>query len=50
VGAERVPGAEFVMVPDAAHMTENDNPEFLFRTVRDFLRRVDQKSDGRAQR
>ena len=48
--ARLVPGAEFVMVPDAAHMTENDNPEFLLRTVRDFLRRVDPKPDGRAQR
>ena len=39
--AAMVPGARFVVVPDAAHATENDNPEFLLRTVRDFLRRVD---------
>jgi proline iminopeptidase len=39
--AQLVPGAQFVMVPDAAHLTENDNPEFLLRTVREFLRRVE---------
>ena len=44
--ARLVPGAEFVMVPDAAHSTENDNPEFLLRTVREFLRRVDQEPNG----
>lgn len=36
-----VPGAEFEVIPGAGHSTENDNPEVLFRTVRDFLRRVE---------
>ena len=36
-----VPGSEFHVIPDAGHATENDNPEALLRTVRDFLRRVE---------
>ena len=36
-----VPGAEFEVIPNAGHSTENDNPEALLATVRDFLRRVD---------
>lgn len=47
--ARLVPGAEFVVVPDAAHATENDNPAFLLRTVREFLRRVD-RGAGAARR
>ena len=36
-----VPGAEFVMIPNAGHSTENDNPEALFAAVRAFLQRVE---------
>jgi proline iminopeptidase len=39
--AALVPGAEFRVIPNAAHSTENDNPEVLLSTVRDFLRRVE---------
>lgn len=39
--ARLVRGAEFAIVPDAGHSTENDNPEALLRIVRDFLRRVE---------
>jgi len=38
-----VPGAEFRVIPDAGHVTENDNPDALIATVRDFLRRVEQR-------
>lgn len=41
--AATVPGAEFKVVPNSGHATENDNPEFLLGTVRDFLRRADAK-------
>jgi proline iminopeptidase len=36
-----VPGAEFRIIPNSGHSTENDNPDALLRTVREFLRRVD---------
>ena len=36
-----VKGAEFKVIPGAAHATENDNPDSLLQVVRDFLRRVD---------
>jgi proline iminopeptidase len=36
-----VPGAEFRVIPNAAHVTENDNPDELLRIVRDFLHRVE---------
>jgi proline iminopeptidase len=36
-----VPGAEFTIIPRSGHSTENDNPEALLETVRDFLRRVE---------
>jgi proline iminopeptidase len=36
-----VPGAEFKVIPRSGHSTENDNPEALLSTVRDFLRRVE---------
>lgn len=36
-----VPGAEFKVIPESGHSTENDNPEALLRTVREFLRRVE---------
>jgi proline iminopeptidase len=48
--ATLVPGSEFVVVPDAAHSTENDNPAFLLRTVRDFLRRADGGATAPARR
>lgn len=36
-----VPGAEFRVIPGSAHATENDNPDALLGTVRDFLHRVE---------
>lgn len=36
-----VPGAEFHVIPNSGHATENDNPEALLRVVREFLRRVE---------
>ena len=36
-----VAGAEFKVIPGAAHSTETDNPDVLLRTVRDFIRRVE---------
>jgi len=36
-----VPGAEFKVIPGAAHSTENDNPDVLLQTVRDFIRKVE---------
>jgi proline iminopeptidase len=39
--AKLVPGSEFKLIPNSGHSTENDNPELLVRTVRDFLRRVE---------
>lgn len=36
-----VPGAEFKIIPNSGHSTENDNPDALLKTVRDFLRRVE---------
>lgn len=36
-----VPNAEFKVIPESGHSTENDNPEALLRTVREFLRRVE---------
>ncbi len=39
--ARMVPGAEFAVVPNSGHGTENDNPEALLEIVRGFLRRVE---------
>lgn len=39
--ARLVPGAEFTVIPSSGHSTENDNPDALLRTVRDFLHRVE---------
>ena len=36
-----VAGAEFRVIPGAAHATENDNPDALLQVVRDFIRRVE---------
>jgi proline iminopeptidase len=36
-----VAGAEFKVIPDAGHATENDNPDALLQVVRDFIRRVE---------
>lgn len=36
-----VPGAEFAIIPNSAHSTENDNPDEVLRVVRDFIRRVE---------
>ena len=38
-----VPGAEFKIIPNSGHSTENDNPDALLETVRGFLRRVEGK-------
>lgn len=35
--SQLVPGARFAVIPDAAHATENDNPDDLIRIVREFL-------------
>lgn len=39
-----VPGAEFRVIPNSGHSTENDNPDALLRIVREFLRRVERAS------
>ena len=39
--AALVPGADFHVIPNSAHGTENDNPQELLRVVRDFLHRVE---------
>lgn len=39
--SKMVPGAEFTVIPNSAHSTENDNPEVLLATVRSFLHRVE---------
>jgi len=36
-----VPGAEFEVIPNSAHASENDNPAALLRIVRQFLHRVE---------
>jgi proline iminopeptidase len=36
-----VPGAEFRVIPNSAHASENDNPDDLIRIVREFLYRVE---------
>jgi proline iminopeptidase len=41
--SKMVPGAEFRVIPNAGHATENDNPEELLLVVREFLRRVEGK-------
>lgn len=38
-----VPGAEFRIIPNSGHATENDNPDALLRTVREFLHRVESR-------
>jgi proline iminopeptidase len=38
-----VAGAEFKIIPNSGHATENDNPDALLATVRDFLRRVERR-------
>jgi 3-oxoadipate enol-lactonase len=37
--AERVPGADFVLVPDANHLLMSDQPELLGKLLRDWLDR-----------
>ncbi|HET9985572.1 MAG TPA: proline iminopeptidase-family hydrolase [Longimicrobiales bacterium] len=41
--ARLVPGAEFRVIPGSGHATENDNPDALLATVRDFLHRVERR-------
>jgi proline iminopeptidase len=36
-----VPGAEFAVIPDAGHSTENDNWEELLRVVKAFIAKVE---------
>lgn len=38
-----VPAARFVMIPGSGHVSQNDNPEFMLRQVREFLREVEGK-------
>lgn len=38
-----VPGARFAVIPNAAHATENDNPDDLIRLVREFLADVENR-------
>jgi pimeloyl-ACP methyl ester carboxylesterase len=38
-----VPNARFTMIPGSGHLSQSDNPEFLLRAVREFLRSVDRK-------
>lgn len=39
--AALVPGAEFAVIPGAAHLTMNDHPDEMVRVVREFLRRAE---------
>jgi proline iminopeptidase len=39
--ASLIPGAEFALIPGAAHLTMQDNPDENIRVVREFLRRVE---------
>jgi proline-specific peptidase len=39
--ASLIPGAEVAIIPGAAHLTMQDNPDENVRVVREFLRRVD---------
>ena len=39
--ANRIPGAELVIIPRAGHMLHTDQPELTYEVVRHFLRRVD---------
>lgn len=41
--AKLVPEAEFKVIPNSGHATENDNPDVLLSVVRDFLRRADRR-------
>ena len=41
--SKMVTGAEFAVIPNSGHVTENDNPEALLKVVREFLRRVEEK-------
>jgi pimeloyl-ACP methyl ester carboxylesterase len=40
VVARRIPGAEFVLVPQAGHILATDQPEFLLETITGFLARA----------
>ena len=40
--AALIPGAEVAIIPDAGHLTMQDNPEVTNRVVEEFLRKVDQ--------
>ena len=44
--AKLVPGAEFRVIPNSGHATENDNPELLLHVVRDFLHRSEASGKG----
>jgi len=50
--ASRIPGAQFVMIPRAGHMLANDQPELTYKTVSEFLQRVEksEKDERVAQR
>jgi proline iminopeptidase len=36
-----VPESRFVMIPGSGHVSQNDNPDFMLRAVREFLREAD---------
>ncbi len=38
--ASLIPDSKFVMIPDAAHATLNDNKEFTLKTVQEFLEEI----------
>jgi pimeloyl-ACP methyl ester carboxylesterase len=37
--AEMIPGAQFVMIPDAGHMAPMEQPELVNAAIRQFLGR-----------
>ena len=46
---QRIPGAQVVVVPNAAHAEVRDNPDSTISAVRSFLRNEDATGDGRRQ-
>ncbi|MDP3880118.1 MAG: alpha/beta fold hydrolase [Dehalococcoidales bacterium] len=43
--AKVIPGAKHVVIPDAGHSCNRDNPEFFSRTVLDFLKKLNLPQD-----
>ena len=44
--SELVSGAEFVIIPDAGHLTQNDNLDAVLSAIRGFLTRVEARAPG----